>query len=48
MSSKCEVTFESNPDGVYYAGQTVAGEIKLTTAKPKTIRGKWTGDRKFD
>lgn len=38
MSSKCEVTFENNPDGVYYAGQTVAGEIKLTTAKPKTIR----------
>nr|XP_014098956.2 arrestin domain-containing protein 3 [Bactrocera oleae]XP_036233969.1 arrestin domain-containing protein 3 [Bactrocera oleae] len=38
MASKCIITFDNNPMGVYYAGQTVSGVAELTTTRPKTIR----------
>ncbi|XP_039971137.1 arrestin domain-containing protein 3 [Bactrocera tryoni] len=38
MASKCTITFDNNPMGVYYAGQTVSGVAELITTRPKTIR----------
>lgn len=38
MSSECLVKFYNNPDGVYYSGQKVSGEIQLNTIKSKNIR----------
>ncbi|XP_073825888.1 arrestin domain-containing protein 3 [Musca autumnalis] len=37
-SSKCTITFDNNPFGVYYAGQVVSGTAELVTTRPKTIR----------
>ncbi|XP_075145422.1 arrestin domain-containing protein 3 [Haematobia irritans] len=37
-SSKCIITFDNNPFGVYYAGQVVSGTAELVTTRPKTIR----------
>ncbi|XP_053968993.1 arrestin domain-containing protein 1 [Anastrepha ludens] len=38
MSSKCTITFDNNPLGVYYAGQVVSGVAELTTKRTKIIR----------
>lgn len=38
-TTTCEVTFDDNPDRVYYGGQTVRGFVTLTLAKEKNIRG---------
>lgn len=41
-TTNCEVSFDDNPDRVYYGGQTVRGRVQLTLAKEKTIRGNYT------
>lgn len=38
-TTNCKVSFDDNPDRVYYGGQTVRGRVHLTLAKEKTIRG---------
>lgn len=38
-TTNCKVSFDDNPERVYYGGQTVRGRIHLTLAKEKTIRG---------
>lgn len=38
MTSKCNIQFDNNPLGVYYAGQTISGVAELITTRPKTIR----------
>jgi len=41
MSSKVTFAFDSNPLGVYQAGQLVSGTAELVTERPKTIRCKF-------
>ncbi|KMZ04326.1 arrestin domain-containing protein 2 [Drosophila simulans] len=38
MSSKVNFVFDSNPLGVYQAGQLISGTAELITERPKTIR----------
>lgn len=40
-TTTCEITFDDNPDRVYYGGQTVYGRIQLVLGKEKTIRGNY-------
>lgn len=40
-TTTCEITFDDNPDRVYYGGQTVYGRIQLILGKEKTIRGNY-------
>lgn len=35
----CEVKFESNPNGVYYSGQTLFGVVEITNEKLRKIKG---------
>ncbi|XP_059610615.1 arrestin domain-containing protein 3-like [Phlebotomus argentipes] len=36
--AKCEVRFDSNPYGVYLAGQTMSGQVELNIFKVKNVR----------
>lgn len=38
-TTTCEVSFDDNPDRVYYGGQIVRGFVTLNLAKEKIIRG---------
>lgn len=35
----CNIVFDNNPNGIYYAGQTLSGVIKLDNDKKREIRG---------
>lgn len=34
----CEVKFDSNPNGVYYSGQTLSGVVEITNTKQRKIK----------
>lgn len=36
---ECEVKFENNPNGIYFAGQTINGQVVLTLQQSKKVRG---------
>lgn len=35
----CNIVFDNNPNGIYYAGQLLSGVIKLDNEKKREIRG---------
>lgn len=35
----CDVKFDNNPQGIYYAGQSLSGVVELNNEKARTIRG---------
>ncbi|XP_055848587.1 arrestin domain-containing protein 17-like [Episyrphus balteatus] len=39
MVVNCEIVFDQNPHGTYFAGQTVSGRVVLSTDKTKIIKG---------
>ncbi|XP_055296096.1 arrestin domain-containing protein 1-like isoform X2 [Sitodiplosis mosellana] len=41
-TTTCKITFDDNPDCVYYGGQVVRGRVQLVLGKEKTIRGELT------
>lgn len=36
---ECEIKFEQNPYGIYFAGQVLTGQVVLTLQKPKKVKG---------
>ncbi|XP_055375284.1 arrestin domain-containing protein 17-like [Condylostylus longicornis] len=38
MSTTCNVLFDNNPSGVYFAGQNISGTVEIITTRPKNIR----------
>lgn len=39
MVVTCEVQFENNPSGIFYAGQVINGKVTLTADKIKQVKG---------
>lgn len=40
MSTECLISFDENPEKVFYAGQTASGRVELSFTESKTVRGK--------
>lgn len=40
MVVTCDIQFENNPQGIFYAGQVLTGKITLTADKIKQVKGK--------
>lgn len=39
MVVTCEIQFENNPEGCYFAGQVMTGKIVLSADKAKQVKG---------
>jgi len=40
MGIICQILFHNNTQGVFYAGQTISGQVTLSTDKVIQIKGK--------
>lgn len=40
MPFKCEVIFNQNPYGIYFAGQILSGRVEISVDKIKKVKGK--------
>lgn len=40
MPIECLISFDNNPQGVYYAGQELSGVVDLSVDATKRIKGK--------
>lgn len=39
MGIKCEIKFEQNQHGVFYAGQVMSGAVQITMDKTRKFKG---------
>lgn len=39
MGVKCDIKFEQNPHGVFYAGQVMSGAVQITVDKVRKFKG---------
>lgn len=39
MGVKCEIKFEQNPHGVFYAGQVMSGAVQISMDKARKFKG---------
>jgi len=42
MPIECLISFDNNPQGVYYAGQELSGVVDLSVDATKRIKGKYS------
>lgn len=45
MATHGTITFDNNPEKVYYAGQVLSGQVDLDLSQPQSVRG-MTNDKK--